>query len=227
MLKIYGVPFSAHTRKVIIAANEKNLPFEFIRVIPLQPPPGWQEKSPLGLIPVIEDGEITLADSSVIGLYLERCHPQRSLYPTDPAIYARALWIEEYVDGGLAPHMLRGLLRERVLARAFLQREPDEELIRKSLEEMIPPRLTYLEQTLQGEYFAGTSFSVADIAVASLLINFHYAGETLQKESYPKLYKHFHRILARDSFRKAFKAEIPAANEIRILDMRLFETLGV
>jgi glutathione S-transferase len=227
MLKIYGVPFSAHTRKVVIAATEKNLAFEFIRVIPLQPPPGWQEKSPLGLIPVIEDGEITLADSSVIGLYLERCYPQQSLYPADTAAYARALWIEEFVDGGLAPHVLRGLLRERVFAPRFLQQAPDEELIRKSLTEMIPPRLAYLEHTLQGEYFAGTSFSVADIAVASLLINFHYAGESLQAQSYPKLYRYFHQVLARDSFRKAFRAEIPAASAIEGLDMRLFATLEV
>lgn len=28
MLQIYGVPFSAHTRKVIVAAHHKRLPFE-------------------------------------------------------------------------------------------------------------------------------------------------------------------------------------------------------
>jgi glutathione S-transferase len=38
MLKIYGVPFSAHTRKVLVAAIEKDVPFEHIRVIPLTPP---------------------------------------------------------------------------------------------------------------------------------------------------------------------------------------------
>jgi len=225
MLKIYGVPFSAHTRKIIIAATEKSLPFELIRVIPMQPPPSWREMSPLGLIPIIQDGEVTLADSSVIGLYMERCYPQQSLYPTDAAAYARALWIEEFVDSGLAPHILRGLLWQRVFAPKFLQQAPDEELISKSLNDMIPPRFAYLEQTLQGEYFAGTAFSVADIAVTSILINFHYAGETLREASYPKLYRYFRRVLARDSFRKAFRAEIPAASTIEELDMRLFTAL--
>jgi glutathione S-transferase len=226
MLKIYGVPFSAHTRKVIIAAIEKGLSFELVPVIPLAPPPGWLELSPLGLIPAIQDGEVTLADSSAIGLYLERRHPQQPLYPADTATYAHALWIEEFVDTGLAPHVLRGLLMQRVFAPKFLQQPPDEALIRKSLDEMIPPRLAYLERSLQGEYFAGASFSVADIAVASILINFHYAGESVQEKSHPKLYRHLRRVLARDSFRTAFAKEVPAARGVDRLDMRLFTTLG-
>jgi hypothetical protein len=51
MLKIHGVPFSAHTRKVILAALEKGIPHEIVPVIPLTPPPGWTDLSPLGLIP--------------------------------------------------------------------------------------------------------------------------------------------------------------------------------
>ena len=43
MLKIHGVPFSAHTRKVILAALEKHIPHELHRVIPLTPPSGWRE----------------------------------------------------------------------------------------------------------------------------------------------------------------------------------------
>lgn len=227
MLKIYGVPFSAHTRKILIALLEKDLPFELVPVIPLTPPPGWRERSPLGLIPAIEDGEVILADSSVIGLYLERRYPQHSLYPADPAAYARALWVEEFVDSGLAPHVLRGLLMQRVFARRFLHREPDEALIKTSLIEMIPPCLEYLEHALEGEYFAGASFSVADIAVASMLINFHYAGETVQQSAHPKLYRFLRRVLARDSFRKAFATELPAARGIAELDMRLFTALGL
>jgi glutathione S-transferase len=74
--------------------------------------------------------------------------------------------------------------------------------------------------------FAGTSFSVADIAVASMLINFHYAGESVQEKVYPKLYRYLRRVLARDSFRKAFATEVPAARAIDGLDMKLFTVLG-
>ena len=131
MLRIHGVPFSAHTRKVILAAIEKGIAYELVPVVPLAPPAGWTDLSPLGLIPAIEHDGYALADSSVICLYLDRVHPQPAIYPSDPKHYARALWLEEFVDGGLAPHVLRGLLMQRVFAPRFLNRPPDEELIRK------------------------------------------------------------------------------------------------
>ena len=37
MLKIYGVPISVHTRKVIVAALHKGLSFEVIPVVPVIP----------------------------------------------------------------------------------------------------------------------------------------------------------------------------------------------
>ncbi len=46
MLKIYGVPISVHTRKVIVAAIEKDLAFENDPVIPFDAPAGWAELSP-------------------------------------------------------------------------------------------------------------------------------------------------------------------------------------
>jgi glutathione S-transferase len=226
MLKIHGVPFSAHTRKVIVAALEKHIPHELHRVIPLTPPSGWRELSPLGLIPAIEDGDIRLADSSAICLYLQRKYPEPSIYPADLHAYGHALWIEEYIDSGLAPHVLRGLLMQRVFAPKFLKQPPDEELIKKSLTEMIPPRLAYLEESLSGEYFAGEAFSIADIAVASILINFHYAGESISAKTHPKLHRFLRAALNRPRFAEALKIEAPAAAAVDGLDMRLLRELG-
>jgi glutathione S-transferase len=224
MLKIHGVPFSAHTRKIIIAALEKGIPYEIVPVIPLTPPPGWTELSALGLIPAIQDGEFTLADSSVICQYLDRAYPGASLYPGDARQFARVLWIEEFVDGGLAPHVLRGLLMQRVFAPKFLGKAPDEALIQVSLTQMIPARFAYLEKALTGDWFVANSFSVADIAVASILMNFQFAGEVIDAASYPKLARFLARALARPSFRKALQAEIPAAQSVGALDLRVYDS---
>lgn len=223
MLKIHGVPFSAHTRKVIIAALEKGIPYEIVPVIPLTPPPGWTDQSPLGLIPAIQDGDFTLADSSVICQYLDRAHGGVSLYPGDARQFARALWIEEFVDGGLAPHVLRGLLMQRVFAPKFLGRAPDQALIHTSLTQMIPPRFAYLEKALTGDWFVAEAFSIADIAVASILMNFQFAGEVVDAASYPRLAGFLRRALARPSFRKALQAEIPAAQSVGALDLRVYD----
>ena len=224
MLKIHGVPFSAHTRKVILAALEKGIPHEIVPVIPLTPPPGWTDLSPLGLIPAIQDGDFTLADSSVICQYLDRAYPGPTLYPGDARQYARVLWIEEFVDGGLAPHVLRGLLMQRVFAPKFLGKAPDEALIHTSLTQMIPPRLAWLEKALTGDWFVANAFSMADIAVASILMNFQFAGEVLDAASYPRLAGFLRRALARPSFRQALQAEVPAAKSVGALDLRVYDS---
>jgi glutathione S-transferase len=219
MLEILGVPFSAHTRKVLLALREKALPFKVVPVIPLAPPPGWLELSPLGKIPVLRTPEITVADSSVICQYLERIQPAPGIYPSDPAEFARALWIEEFVDGGLAPHVLGGLLLPRVFAPRFLKRAPDEALIRRSLEQEIPPRFAYLERSIESDYLVGSSFSIADITVASMLINYQFAGERL--DGYPKLQKYLRALFRRPCFQQAFAVELPAAEQIEGLDLRV------
>jgi glutathione S-transferase len=222
MLKIHGVPFSAHTRKVIIAALEKGIPYELVKVIPFTPPAGWQDLSPLGLIPIIQDDDLTLADSTAICQYLDRAYPGVSLYPGDARQFARVLWLEEFVDSGLAPHVLRGLLMQRVFVPKFLGKAPDEALIHTSLTQMIPARLAYLEQALRGEWFVANAFSMADITVASILMNYHFAGETLDESRYPQLARFFERARERPSFRQALQAEIPAAQSIGALDLRVY-----
>jgi glutathione S-transferase len=75
MLTIHGVPLSVHTRKAIVTAILKRMDYKFevvIPVIPGNPPANWSTLSPTGLIPVLQDGEFTLADSTAICLYLEK-----------------------------------------------------------------------------------------------------------------------------------------------------------
>ena len=222
MLKIHGVPFSAHTRKVILAALEKNIPYEVVPVIPLAPPAGWTELSALGLIPAIVDGDLQLADSSVICQYLDRAYAGASLYPSDARQFARVLWIEEFVDGGTAPHVLRGLLMQRVFAPKFLGKAPDEALIQQSLTQMIPARFEYLEKSMSGDWFVSSTFSMADITVASILMNYCFAGETLDAARYPKLCAFLRRCLARPTFQQALQAEMPAAQSVGGLDLRVY-----
>ena len=230
MLQILGVPFSAHTRKVIIFALEKGLEYRLVPVAPLftegplAPPADWARLSPLGKIPVLRDGDRAIADSSVIGLYLERRFPEPALYPADPGRFAEALWVEEYVDSGLQQHVLHGLLAERAFARAAMKREPDLGLIERSLDREIPPKLAYLEGCLADRrFFAGDAFSMADIAVVSILLNYHYAGCSLSPSEHPRLARHLDEVLARPSFQRALEAELPAVRQVPAMDRSLVE----
>jgi hypothetical protein len=99
MLKIYGVPISVHTRKVIVVALAKDLPHEVVPVVPVVPdslPHNWRQLSPTGTIPALTDGDFTIADSAAICAYLERLHPGHPVYPQPPHDYALALSLEQY-----------------------------------------------------------------------------------------------------------------------------------
>ena len=213
MFTIYGVPLSIHVRKVIVAALEKRLEHRVETVFPFDPPPGWRELSPTGKIPALKHGELTLADSSVIVAYLEKRFPELPLNPVDPAQYARALWFEEYVDSQIAPDVI-GLFQQKVLAPMLHKKEPDAAIVRRLLQEDLPPKFDYLEGSLQGEYFVGGRMSVADITLASDLTIFHYLGCTLDAARHPNLLAHFKRMLGRDSFRTALAAEQPFAERM-------------
>jgi glutathione S-transferase len=210
MLKIYGVAPSIHTRKVIVAALEKQIDYQIEPVFPFDPPQDWLAMSPTGKIPAIRDGDFALADSSVIVAYLEKKYPQSPLIPTDLRDYAQALWVEEYCDGNIAPNMLT-LFQQLKLGPAVHQRAADQTLVTDIAETQLPPKFDYLEGLLSGNYFVGDSLTIADITVASNLLVYHYVGCMLDAKRYPKLKAHFERMLHRESFRTAMKAEAAGA----------------
>lgn len=213
MLIIHGVPISIHVRKVIVTALEKALEHRVEVVFPFDPPAGWPALSPTGKIPVLTDGDFHLADSSVIVAYLERKSPRPSVYPADPREFGRALWFEEYVDGQIAPEVI-GLFHQKVLGPMLHGAVPDRAVIDRVIGESLPPRLDYLERSLDGDWLAGERASIADFATASNLTVFHYLGFTLDGERHPKLQAHFARTLQRDSFRTALAAEQPFAEKM-------------
>ncbi len=213
MFTIYGVPLSIHVRKVIVAALEKRLEHRVETVFPFDPPPGWRDLSPTGKIPAMKHGDLTLADSSVIVAYLDKRFPERPLSPSDPMQFARAMWFEEYVDSQIAPDVI-GLFHQKVLGPMVHKREPDEAVIHRLLNDDLPPKLDYLERSLDGEYFVGGRLSIADITLACDLMVFHYLGYALDPARHPKLAAHFRRMLGRDSFRAALAAEQPFAEKM-------------
>jgi glutathione S-transferase len=213
MLKIHGVPISVHTRKVIATAIEKNVKFEVDPVIPLNPPPGFRDISPLGKIPVVTDGKFSLADSSVICAYLERLHPEPSIYPKSPQDYAQALWIEEYVDGALSQDVL-GAFFQKIIRPGVLKEKSDEALIEQIVSKSIPPKLDYVESLIAGDYLVGNQFSIADITLASSLINWRYAGFPLDARRYPKLSAYLGKVVRHRSLAQALTAEAPAADSM-------------
>jgi glutathione S-transferase len=215
MLRIHGVPLSIHTRKVIVAALEKRVPYEIDPVFPFDPPAGWSDISPTGLIPAITDDGFHLADSSVIVAYLDRKYPDRPLAPAAPRDFAQALWIEEYVDSGVARDVI-AIFHQRVLGPRLHGQAPDEKIVAERVEGTLPGRFDYLEKALHGDFFAGGALSIADITLASSLTMYHYLGFRLDRKRHPRLSAHFDRLLARPTWQAATRDEQPFAARMEL-----------
>ena len=76
MPTVYGVPASPFVRKVLVALTEKGIANDREDVIPVNVSAEYRKISPLGKIPAFRDGDLTLADSSVIIAYLEKTKPE-------------------------------------------------------------------------------------------------------------------------------------------------------
>jgi len=211
MLKIYGVPISVHTRKVIVTAIAKGLPYENEPVIPFNPPAGWDELSPTGKIPVVADGDLVLRDSSVICAYLERVHPDHPIYPRETRDFVQALWLEEYADGTVFREVIHGLFFQKIIRPNILKQTTDSAAIATILNDALPKVFGYLERTIGGEHLAGGRFGIADIATVSNLINFHYLGYQIEERRFPKLAAYFARQLRNPAIETALRAERPVA----------------
>lgn len=213
MLKVYGVPISVHTRKVIVAAIAKGLAHEVVPVVPVipdNPPPDWRELSPTGLIPALTDGDFTVADSAAICAYLERIHPDKPLYPSAARDYARALSLEQYA-GTLFQEVVRPLFHEVFVHPKVRGIPTNQSKIKHVLDNVLPGIFGYLDRVAGAAFLAGKSMSVADIAVASNLITYQYIGFDLYRARFPRLAALFDRILEQPAMREALERERPVA----------------
>ena len=92
MIKVHGVHGSPYVRKVFIALDIKDVPYEIVRQMPFSEDAEYLKINPLGKIPSLVDGDLTLCDSKVICQYLDDAYPEPRLYPMKPNDWAMALW---------------------------------------------------------------------------------------------------------------------------------------
>ena len=196
-LVIYGSPVSPFVRKVAGVCIIKGLDYEIEAINVFDPPAWFREISPMKRIPVLRDRSVaeegmagTIADSSAICAFIEKKHPAPALYPDDPMALGTALFIEEYADTALA--MAGGLGIFRPIFFAVSKGEaPGLDKARDAWANQLPPVFDVLEARLDGrDYFAGDALSIADIAVATVLMQVSLVAET-PLERWPALAAHF------------------------------------
>lgn len=217
-LIVYGGSLSPFVRKVCVVLAEKGAEFQIEQINPFSPPPEFLAISPLKRIPVLRDTDVpepnTLPDSSIICDYLERKFPTPQLYPADPFQRARALWFEEYADSMMASNLVGTLFFQRVVKR-MMRQETDETICANAVNKHMPVAFDYLETEISGDYLAGGMFSIADISVATMLVNIRHAGEDIDANRWPKFRAYIEKLHDRPSFRKLIDFERPIVQRFR------------
>lgn len=202
---LYGSIVSPFVRKVWIALQLKNLAFEIKEMIPFLPHHKeiLLKMNPLGKVPIYQEDDFLLTDSSVICAYLEKKYPSPALYPSEPQNYARCLWYEEYADTVLIP-MVITIFFNKLLAIKFNQ-TPDDRAVKNALEVKLPEIFDYLNQQINNKrYLVDDTLSLADISIASSFLNLELAGYSIDNTRWQALGNYITEIIKEPSIKEAF-----------------------
>lgn len=186
MLKVYGVHGSPFVRKVFIALDYKGIPYEIVRQMPFSGDTAYLRINPLGKVPALVDGDLTLCDSKVICQYLEDAYPEPALYPRNVADRAMARWYED-LCGGRVAELAAGIFFQRFMRPFAFKQQPDEELVGRIIDRDLPPLLDYLESQVPADGFVFGDFMMADLSIASPFFNASYAGYDVDASRWPAL----------------------------------------
>jgi len=196
---IYGSVVSPFVRKLLGYLGEKGIDFELKGVGVGDPDPGFRAASPLGKMPAMVDGDFFLADSSAIIQYLEAKHPEPALIPADAKERGRVIWWEEFGDTVFAACSGK-MFFNRVVAPKFMGRPGDLVAAAAAEAEELPKLLAYLESAIpDSDFLVGNRLTLADLAVASPLMNFRHCGARIDPAVHPKIAVWSEGILSRPS----------------------------
>ena len=192
-ITLHGMKLSGHAHRVELMLELLGLPYRYVEIAPGGlASEGFRALNPFGQVPVLQDGDLTLADSNAILVYLVRRYaPDSSWLPSDPVGAARTQrWLS------IAAGELRyGPAFARVIALRQHPLDPK-------------PAVAIAEKTfafMDAGLGRGTAFLVADhptIAdVACYAYSAHAPEGGVSLEPYPSLRAWLARVEALPSFK--------------------------
>jgi glutathione S-transferase len=166
---------------------------------PLLAPPEFKALHPMGAAPVLQDGDVTLAESCACIEYISHKYANGKLFlrPEDPA-YADFLYWWHWVDGTLHP----GLGRIMLINSAKLT---DDNPVVQFGRARYGAALKMLDERVKNnEWLAGSEFTVADIMVLFPLTTMRYFSP-YSLGDYPNVLKYLERIAGREAYQRTMK----------------------
>jgi glutathione S-transferase len=191
-IKLYRMPLSGHCHRVELFLSLLQLPYQTVEVdlgAGAHRTPEFLRRNPFGQVPVIEDGEVTLADSNAILVYLEGRYAPGSWLPREPLAAAR---VQRWLSVAAGP-LAFGPAAARLIRLFGSPQNPSDAI------GLAGNLFQVMEQELASRAFlAGATPTLADIANYSYAARAPEGGVSL--EAYPNLRAWLARIEALPRF---------------------------
>ncbi|WP_256077888.1 glutathione S-transferase family protein [Massilia sp. YIM B04103] len=206
---------NSRSQRVLWLLEELGLDYEIVRyqrdAKTMLAPPELRRIHPLGKSPVIQDGDVLVAESGAIIEYLVEKYGNGSLVPpAGTPDKLRWRYFLHYAEGSLMTPLLMKLVFDRVESAPapFFVRPIAKAIAGKVKHSYILPQirqhLDYLEGELaRGEWFAGSAFSAADIQMSFPLEAATARGGL--DGARPRLAAFLQRIHARPAYQRALE----------------------
>jgi len=197
MLTLYYAP---RTRAVRVRwlLEELGLPHDLRRVTFKPPTKPFTQDVPLGKIPVIQDGDVTICESGAIVEYILERHGNGRLAPAIGSLLRGEFlqWIH-FAEATAFPPL--GIIVWHTLFRQDADQVPS---VISSARERADAALEFVEKALARKtYLLGDDFSAADIMMGFTLAAARDLG--MLDERYPLLKAYLGRLEVRPAFRAA------------------------
>jgi len=204
-IKLHRVAISGHAHRVELFLSLLGLPFERVDIdlaARAHKTPEFLAMNAFGQVPVIQDGDVTLADSNAILVYLAGRYAQDAgaWMPRDPVAAAA---VQRWLSVAAGP-LAFGPAAARVIQLFKKPDSPDEAIARAHA------LFTVMEQQLEHSTFlAGSTPTLADIANYSYTA--HAPEGNVSLEPYPRLRAWLARIEALPRFVPMVKTPVGLA----------------
>lgn len=202
-IRLYRYALSGHAHRVQLMLSLLGLPVEIVDVdlaAGAHKTPAFLARNPLGQVPVIEDGDFTLADSNAILVYLATAYdPDRRWWPADIRTQATVMrWL-----GVAAGPLVDGPASARFAALFRRPRDPQCAVVAGRLFQV-------MDRHLDGRtWLAADHATIADVALYSYTAHAPEGGIALAP--WPHLRAWLQRVEALPGFVGMQRSPLPEA----------------
>ena len=198
-MRFYGHPFSSYCQKALIALYEKGVPFELRMLTPEDEETAAEHARlwPLRRMPVLVDGDRTIAEASIIVEYLDQRHRAGTrLLPVDPDLALDVRMLDRFFDNYVMTPM------QRIVFNAIRAPEHRDPYGVDEARRLLDIAYGWINETLSDRTWAsGGEFSLADCAAAPALFYADWVHPMGSAHANVQAYRR--RLLSRPSFARA------------------------